>query len=112
MSGFKKISKKDHAFLKDLEWLLHTRKDNMPSGSYTTTMFKKGVDKIAQKMGEEAVEMVIASKNESDKEFREEAADLFFHYLMLLVEKDIPLHDIIKILKKRYNKGNHKHIGE
>lgn len=112
MSNYKKLSKKDYAFLKDLERLLYNRKDNMPKGSYTTTMFKKGIDKIAQKMGEEAVETVIASKNESNKEFKEEAADLLFHLLMLLVEKDIPLHDVVKILRKRYNKGNHKHIGE
>ena len=110
--GVKKpLTKKDLKFLRDLENLLYDRKDEMPHGSYTTTMFKKGLDKIAQKVGEEAVETVIAAKNGGQKEMVEEAADLLFHLMLLLAEKNIPFKKIIKTLRKRYNKGNHKHIG-
>jgi phosphoribosyl-ATP pyrophosphohydrolase/phosphoribosyl-AMP cyclohydrolase len=84
----------------------------MPEGSYTTTMFNKGLDKIAQKVGEEAVETVIASKNKGSKETIEEASDLLFHLMLLLAKKEIPLHKVVKTLRKRHEKGNHKHIGE
>jgi phosphoribosyl-ATP pyrophosphohydrolase/phosphoribosyl-AMP cyclohydrolase len=84
----------------------------MPSGSYTTSMYKKGIDKIAQKVGEEAVETVIASKNKKNKETINEAADLIFHLMLLLAEKEIPLHKVIKKLRKRHDNGSHKHIGE
>ena len=112
MSVKKQLTEKDLEFLPQLESLLYDRKANMPTGSYTSTMFKKGLDKIAQKVGEEAVETVIAAKNKSDKETINESADLLFHLLLLLVEKDIPLHQVIKTLRKRHNMGNHKHIGE
>lgn len=111
--GVKKpLSKKDLQFIRDLEDLLYDRKEEMSSGSYTTTMYKKGLDKIAQKVGEEAVETVIAAKNRGQKETVEEAADLLFHLMLLLAEKNIPFQKIIKTLRKRYDKGNHKHIGE
>jgi phosphoribosyl-ATP pyrophosphohydrolase/phosphoribosyl-AMP cyclohydrolase len=111
--GVKKtLSKKDLAFIKDLEDLLYERKEGMPRGSYTTTMYKKGLDKIAQKVGEEAVETVIAAKNRGQKETVEEAADLLFHLMLLLAEKNIPLKKVVKTLRKRHDKGNHKHIGE
>ncbi len=110
--GLKTLTKKDYKFLIELEELLYERKDEMPKGSYTTKMFKKGMDKIAQKVGEEAVETVIASKNSGDKETIAEAADLLFHLMLLLAEKDIPLHKVVKTLRKRHDKGNHKHIGE
>lgn len=108
----KKITKKDYKFLIELEDLLYERKDDMPKGSYTTSMYKKGLDKIAQKVGEEAVETVIASKNDDDSETIAESADLLFHLMLLLAEKNIPLHKVIKTLRKRHDKGNHKHIGE
>ena len=108
----KSLTKKDYKFLKELEDLLYERKEEMPSGSYTTTMYKKGLDKIAQKVGEEAVETVIASKNDDESETIAEAADLVFHLMLLLAEKEIPFHKVIKLLRKRHDKGNHKHIGE
>ncbi len=108
----KPLSKKDLQFIRDLEDLLYDRKDEMPRGSYTTTMYKKGLDKIAQKVGEEAVETVIAAKNRGQKETVEEAADLLFHLMLLLAEKNIPLKKVVKTLRKRHDKGNHKHIGE
>lgn len=112
MGVSKNLTKSDYKFLIELEDLLYDRKEEMPKGSYTTTMYKKGLDKIAQKVGEEAVETVIASKNEGDKETISEAADLLFHLMLLLAEKEIPLHKVIKLLRKRHDKGNHKHIGE
>lgn len=108
----KSLTKKDLAFIKELEALLYERKVEMPEGSYTTSMYKKGLDKIAQKVGEEAVETVIASKNDIESETIGEAADLIFHLMLLLAQKEIPLHRVIKTLRKRHDKGNHKHIGE
>ncbi len=108
----KPLTDKDLEFLRELEDLLYERKDEMPKGSYTTTMFRKGLDKIAQKVGEEAVETVIASKNKGKKETIEEASDLLFHLMLLLAQKQIPLHKVVKTLRKRHEKGNHKHIGE
>ncbi len=112
MADIKTITQKDFEFLIELEELLYDRKEEMPDGSYTTSMYKKGLDKIAQKVGEEAVETVIASKNKKDKETIGEAADLIFHLMLLLAEKEIPLHKVIKKLRKRHSKGTHKHIGE
>lgn len=112
MAKIKTLTQKDYAFLIELEELLYERKEEMPKGSYTTSMFKKGLDKIAQKVGEEAVETIIASKNSKDKETINEAADLIFHLMLLLAEKEIPLHKVVKKLRKRHDKGTHKHIGE
>jgi phosphoribosyl-ATP pyrophosphohydrolase/phosphoribosyl-AMP cyclohydrolase len=112
MGVTKALTKKDYKFLIELEDLLYERKEDMPKGSYTTSMYKKGLDKIAQKVGEEAVETVIASKNKKNKETINEAADLIFHLMLLLAEKEIPLHKVIKKLRKRHDKGSHKHIGE
>ncbi|MEX0724407.1 MAG: phosphoribosyl-ATP diphosphatase [Gracilimonas sp.] len=112
MADIKTLTQKDYDFLIELEELIYDRKEEMPDGSYTTSMFKKGIDKIAQKVGEEAVETVIASKNSKDKETINEAADLIFHLMLLLAEKEIPLHKVIKKLRKRHSKGTHKHIGE
>ncbi len=103
------VPKNDLSFLSDLEQLIISRKNEMPDDSYTTYLFQNGVDKIAQKVGEEAVETVIEAKN-GKKRFIAEVADLIFHLMVLLVEKGVPLKKIIKKLKKRHNKGNHKHM--
>lgn len=97
-------------FLTELEALILDRKESMPEDSYTTYLFKKGIDKIAQKVGEEAVETVIEAKNDKKKKFTGEVADLLFHLMVLLVEKDISLNKVVKRLKKRHKKGNHKHL--
>lgn len=89
------------SFLAELETLLQSRKRDMPEGSYTTKMFAKGLDKIAQKVGEEAVETVIAAKN-NNAELRYEASDLLFHLMMLLVEKGMSLQDLADELKSRH----------
>lgn len=111
MADLKTLTEKDFEFLKELERLLYERKSEMPKGSYTTKMYNKGLDKIAQKLGEEAVETVIASKNEKEKKTIGEAADLLFHLMLLLAEKEIPLHQVIKKLRKRHEMGDHKHLG-
>lgn len=90
------------AFLLKLEKLLQDRKKELPEGSYTSSLFKKGLDKITQKVGEEAVETVIASKNEDDSEFVYEASDLLFHLMMLLTEKDYSLKDLVEELESRH----------
>jgi phosphoribosyl-ATP pyrophosphohydrolase/phosphoribosyl-AMP cyclohydrolase len=97
-------------FLNELEALIKSRKKEMPEDSYTTYLFSKGTDKIAQKVGEEAVETVISSKNKNKKDFIGEAADLIFHLMVLLTDKDISLKKVVKKLKKRHKKGNHKHL--
>lgn len=112
MTPPKELTDKDLVFLRELEALIYERKNEMPEGSYTTAMFNKGLDKIAQKVGEEAVETVIASKNKGRKETIEESSDLLFHLILLLAKKKIPLHKVVKTLRKRHEKGNHKHIGE
>ncbi|MFH5885656.1 bifunctional phosphoribosyl-AMP cyclohydrolase/phosphoribosyl-ATP diphosphatase HisIE [Halalkalibaculum sp. DA3122] len=103
--------KERYAFLKELEDLIKDRKANLPEDSYTTYLFKKGIDKMAQKVGEEAVETVIEAKNDKKKKFVGEVADLVFHLMVLMVEKGISLKKVVKKLKKRHNKGNHKHLG-
>jgi len=88
-------------FLSELELLLQSRKQEMPEGSYTTSLYQKGIDKIAQKVGEEAVELVIASKNSDEEETIYEAADLVYHLLVLLTEKEIPFDRVLSELKRR-----------
>jgi len=81
---------------------IRSRKDDMPEGSYVTSLFNKGSDKIIQKVGEEAVETVIALKNNDKEEIVYEASDLFFHLLISLVDQGIDLQDIYGELLKRY----------
>jgi len=90
----------DLAFLAQLQTLLESRKRDMPEGSYTSKMFAKGVDKLAQKVGEEAVETVIAAKNDNE-ELVYEASDLLFHLMMLLTEKGLRIEDLARELKSR-----------
>jgi len=86
-----------------LERIIDDRKVNPVEGSYTSYLFEKGIDKIAKKVGEEAVETVIASKNESKEELVGECADLLYHTLVLLREKRVSLSDVCTELKKRHN---------
>lgn len=110
----KKFKAKKHKldFLLDLEDLIYNRKAEMPEGSYTTYLFNKGIDKIAQKVGEEAVETVIESKNKKNKKLVGEVADLLFHLMVLMAERGVSLKKVVKKLKKRHKKGNHKHLGK
>jgi len=90
-------------FLKFLQDLIDTRKATMPEGSYTTKLFQKGINKIAQKVGEEAVELVIESKDQNDDLFLNEAADLMYHFLVLLTAKNYRIENVIDILKSRHS---------
>lgn len=89
-------------FLDELEKLLYDRKKNLPEKSYTSSMFKKGLDRIAQKVGEEGVETVIAAKNDDESAFIYEASDLVFHLILLLVEKNIPFQKLVEELERRH----------
>ena len=91
-------------FLNYLQGIIHDRKVNPSDGSYTASLFKRGVNKIAQKVGEEAVELVIEAKDDNDDLFRGEAADLMFHFLVLLEQKNMGLDDIIAVLQHRHDK--------
>jgi len=88
-------------FLDTLQTIISDRKNNLSADSYVSGLFKKGIDKIAQKVGEEAVELVIESKNNDMDRFRNEAADLLFHYLICLEAKGVSLADIKQVLKSR-----------
>jgi phosphoribosyl-ATP pyrophosphohydrolase/phosphoribosyl-AMP cyclohydrolase len=89
-------------FLFKLEQIISDRKNNPSEKSYTSSLFAKGINKIAQKVGEEAVELVIEAKDNDADLFKNEAADLLFHYLILLKAKGFQLEDIIAILKERH----------
>jgi len=91
-----------HDFLVQLEQVIEQRKTADPDSSYVASLFSKGINKIAQKVGEEAVELVIEAKDQNNELFLEESADLLFHYLMLLQAKGFKLSDVVKILEKRH----------
>ncbi len=88
--------------LQKLEQVIADRKANLSDSSYTSSLFAKGINKIAQKVGEEAVELVIESKDNDEEKFLGEAADLIFHYLILLQAKNYSLTDVEKILAQRH----------
>ena len=90
-------------FLSELARVIDDRKRHPEEGSYTSYLFEKGIDKIAKKMGEEAVETVIASKNDKKEELVGEAADLLYHLLVLLREKEVTLFDVCSELKARHS---------
>ena len=89
-------------FLPELEQIIIDRKNNPTDKSYTSTLFAKGINKIAQKVGEEAVEIVIEAKDDNRELFLGEAADLLFHYMILLQAKDFSLDDVVEVLKGRH----------
>ncbi|WP_298896358.1 bifunctional phosphoribosyl-AMP cyclohydrolase/phosphoribosyl-ATP diphosphatase HisIE [uncultured Psychroserpens sp.] len=92
----------DFGFLSELETVIESRKHNAQEDtSYVASLFSKGINKIAQKVGEEAVETVIEAKDSNDELFLNESADLLFHYLILLQAKGFKLNDIVNILKNR-----------
>lgn len=100
--------KKDFPFLKKLEERIeHGKRPDAPEDKIKR-YYQKGTSQIAKKMGEESVEMVIASEQGSDENFLEEAADVFFYYLMALHARGFGLRDVLKILKKRLKKKDKK----
>ncbi len=96
---------KNHAddFLTYLEGIIELRKHSTDGTSYVKSLFEKGLNKIAQKLGEEAVEMIIEAKDDNHELFINEAADLLFHYLILLNRKGFSLQDIKEVLRKRHS---------
>ena len=88
--------------LEFLEQIIHERKRNPKSGSYTNSLLDSGINKMAQKVGEEAIELVIEAKDQNQNLFLNEAADLMYHYLVLLAAKGNKLEDVVSILKKRH----------
>jgi len=99
-------SERNHSdnFLFYLEDIIKLRKNSTVETSYVKQLFSKGINKIAQKVGEEAVEMVIEAKDNNDELFLNESADLLFHYLLLLNAKGYNLQDVINVLTKRHSK--------
>ena len=89
-------------FLSILEDIISERKHSNSDQSYTASLFQKGINKIAQKVGEEVIELVIEAKDDNADLFKNEAADLLFHYLILLQAKGFKLEDIIGVLKSRH----------
>lgn len=90
--------------VQSLEAIIQNRKRNPKEGSYTNKLMNSGINKVAQKVGEEAVELVIEAKDNNKDLFLGEAADLMFHYLVLLAAKDYTLQDVLDVLHKRHSK--------
>jgi len=89
-------------FLNELQAIIHSRHEQMPQNSYTTKLFREGVNRIAQKVGEEAVELVIEAKDSNQELFLNEAADLVYHLMVLLEFKQTSLKDVAEVLRKRH----------
>ncbi|MBU2019272.1 MAG: bifunctional phosphoribosyl-AMP cyclohydrolase/phosphoribosyl-ATP diphosphatase HisIE [Bacteroidetes bacterium] len=94
----------DGSFIHQLENTISQRRNSTDEKSYVSTLSKKGIHKVAQKVGEEAVEVVIEAMSNNDELFLEESADLLFHYLILLQEKGFRLKDVQQVLQKRQKK--------
>jgi len=97
------IDRSNLAFLNQLNKLIKDRKKELPEDSYTTKLFKEGADRIIQKVGEEAIETVIAAKNRDKIEIVNEVSDLIYHLLVMLADQDIELEEIVDKLVERHN---------
>ena len=91
-------------FVYELEATISQRIDENDKDSYTNQLYKRGINKVAQKVGEEAIELVIEAKDDNDELFKDEAADLLYHYLILLKAKGFSIEDIERVLEKRSKK--------
>ena len=91
------------AFLSELQNFIERRHKEMPEGSYTTSLFQKGVNRIAQKVGEEALETVIEATNGTNDKLIYEASDMFYHLIVLLTEKGLRIEDVAAELQKRHD---------
>jgi phosphoribosyl-ATP pyrophosphohydrolase len=89
-------------FLYDLDTFIEKRKHELPEGSYTTSLFKAGIDRILRKVGEETGEVIIAAKNKDNHELANETCDLLFHVLVMLRHQGLSLNDIDEVLRKRH----------
>ena len=110
VSCFTKVLKEKNSsigsldILETLKNVIQGREKEMPEGAYTTYLFNEGVDKICKKVGEEATEVVIASKNRNTEELKWEAADLMYHLLVLLQEQKLDMYEVLGVLQKRHEK--------
>lgn len=93
----------DVMFLKELQDFIDKRHEEMPEGSYTTSLFKKGTNKIAKKFGEEAVECVIGATSGDDENFIYESADVLYHLIVLLTHKGYRIEDVARELRSRHH---------
>jgi phosphoribosyl-AMP cyclohydrolase / phosphoribosyl-ATP pyrophosphohydrolase len=91
-----------HGFLSYLEQVIQQRRGESPETSYTARLFSKGLPRIAQKVGEEAVESIIEAMKGDKEKFKEEAADLMYHLLVLIAEQGLELNDVVKVLEGRH----------
>ncbi len=101
---FNESNSDNAAWLDHLKHIIRSRKDASADTSYTASLFQKGTHKVAQKVGEEAVELVIEALMKNDELFKGEAADLIFHLLVLLEDRGIGLEEIVKTLQARHQK--------
>ena len=102
---FQEINDGKVLFINHLRDVIRDRKLNPSDKSYTSELFQKGVNKVAQKVGEEAVELVIEAKDDNKELFLGEAADLFYHYLVLLEQKNYTFDEVIDVLMKRHKQS-------
>jgi phosphoribosyl-ATP pyrophosphohydrolase/phosphoribosyl-AMP cyclohydrolase len=100
---FQESNTSQTGFIDQLRAIIKDRKSNPTEGSYTASLFAKGINKLAQKVGEEAVELVIEAKDDNKELFLGEAADLLFHYLVLLEAKGYELDEVVEVLKQRHS---------
>ncbi len=107
---FDEINKSEN-FLLELEKTIENRRENPSENSYTSQLFKAGINKIAQKVGEEAVELIIEAKDDNDELFKGEAADLLYHYIVLVQAKNLKLNDIFETLRRRQTAQSKAEIG-
>ena len=96
-------------FLSELQDFIEQRYKDMPEGSYTTSLFKDGLNRMAQKVGEEALEAVIEAVNGTDERLIYEASDMFYHLIVLLSSKGLRIEDVARELQERHNPGWKKH---
>ena len=101
---FNEVVKSNDDFLYQLEEIISDRKNNPTEKSYTASLFQKGINKIAQKIGEEATEVIIEAIDNNRERLKEETADLLYHLIVLLSEKDISLYEISEVLRNRHSK--------
>ncbi|MEO1588797.1 MAG: bifunctional phosphoribosyl-AMP cyclohydrolase/phosphoribosyl-ATP diphosphatase HisIE, partial [Bacteroidota bacterium] len=99
---FKEENQADISFFNQLSEVIHARKEASPDSSYTAQLFHRGINKIAQKVGEEAVEVIIEAKDEDEDKFLNECADLMFHFLVLLEAKNTSLSAVAQVLAERH----------
>ncbi|WP_262696571.1 bifunctional phosphoribosyl-AMP cyclohydrolase/phosphoribosyl-ATP diphosphatase HisIE [Mesonia aquimarina] len=103
--GEQNKAKDDFNFINTIEKIIYNRKESYAVNSYVSGLFQKGINKIAQKLGEEAVEVVIEAKDDDIELFKNEVADLFFHLMILLEAKEVRFQDVINVLKQRHTQS-------